>query len=315
MFCENCGTRIPASSDMYTGYGGVDTGSYGGQAGSYGGQAGFYGGQAGSYGGQAGKGRGLAAAVVLAVVLVVALAAGAVFAARKFLPGREGGIPSVREEADSALPTERPETEAVGRATEAAAPDSGTMTGGPVTEESAASGSIEGIADLTEEELLETAMLNSTTDIAGVTDADWFYLYREGSPEERERMMGELVRIEDMPLLLCGGWRAYMCEAGNISESDTERYLNVWIDTDGSIFKVTVNWGFLYDKQSGVSTEETGSDVFKGTWDGQTGTARVTSDFGVMELESFYMKPYYENYGIGRLEWISGETDYIVLIR
>lgn len=172
---------------------------------------------------------------------------------------------------------------------------------------------IEGIADLNDEELLNIANSNSTSEVAGILDIDWFYIYTDASETERNRMMEEWVRIDDMPLLLNGGWKAYMTES--LYGAEVERYLNISIDTDGDKFNATLNWGYLYDKTSGESIKEEGSDTFTGKWDRATGTAKVQSSFATIEFENFYMKPYHENYGMGRIDWNSGEREYLVLRR
>ncbi len=175
--------------------------------------------------------------------------------------------------------------------------------------------SVQGIVDLNDARQLEIAMALSSGENAGIMDVDRFYLYMDEGSEEKNRMMQEWVRLTDMPLLLSGGWRAYMCDKHDFYGGAAERYLNVWIDTDGDMFKITLNWKYLRDKESGETTEETGSDSFTGVWDPLTGTAVLTADFGSIRMDDFYIKPYRESFGIGRMEWISGEEEYIVLFR
>ncbi len=120
-----------------------------------------------------------------------------------------------------------------------------------------------------------------------------------------------------MQPLLNGGWKAYMFSADNdYYDRDWERYLNMWIDTVDSSFKVQVNWKYVYNATLGQNIDEEGKDIFKGTFDAAQGSAQASSDFGKIELHDFYVnEDYSAEYAIGTYYWASGEKYHIGLMR
>lgn len=216
------------------------------------------------------------------------------------------------EDAEDAEEADTEEAESAGE-TEAAASTESEETAETTDDLSRNDTETEGIEDLDEEKMLSIAKENSTDENADISDAEWFYIYADGDENAREELTKDWIRIDDMPLLLNGGWRAYTTD--DLYGGETERYFNIKIDTDGDKLKAIFNWAYLFDKTSGESVEESGSDTFKGKWDKDSGTAELKSSFATVRLEGFYMKPYYEGYGAGRIDWASGESEYLVLKR
>ena len=124
------------------------------------------------------------------------------------------------------------------------------------------------------------------------------------------------VQITDgMQPLLNGGWKAFMHTADPIYESDIERYFNAELSVSDNDFTITANWKYLFDPSEGT-TEETGSEVFRGTYDPETGTASALCSYAKIEFEGFYISDDHKaEYAIGKFYWISGEVDVIGLMR
>ena len=163
---------------------------------------------------------------------------------------------------------------------------------------------------LSDQEKRDLAALYSTTDNAAALDFDWFLdlLLLNGEYYQAELDAG--YALND-PLLLEGGWKAYLRGNGEM-DNDVERYLNAEIHTVGSTGKVTLNWWYVFFPSEGSSFEETGSSTFTGTWDGATLCAASSS--GNLELTRFGTFGSTQ-YAIGTFLWPSGEADHLALMR
>lgn len=161
-----------------------------------------------------------------------------------------------------------------------------------------------GIADI--------AMRLSTEEIAYATEFEWFLDLLGGGTNGAALLITDPERASVFtdPAGMNGGWKAFSKGA------ETERYFNASVSTDGDMFNVTMNWKYLWISSVGQSVDESASDLFKGTFDKNTGTAAAQSDYGRVVLEKFYVSADGSaQYATGKFFWISGEVDDIALMR
>ena len=170
---------------------------------------------------------------------------------------------------------------------------------------------------MSEDEQKSLADWLSTDEDAEALDFDWFIEMIPSilhSAEPYKLSPDDATRVVNEPLSLNGGWKCYMRGDDENFSSDGERYLHAEIDTDGNNFKLTLYW-WLAD-WDGETHEESGSSVFKGTWDGESGNMHLESDSGEVDLTGFYISDdNEEQYAFGRFCWPSGEKDHIALMR
>lgn len=158
----------------------------------------------------------------------------------------------------------------------------------------------------------------TTTDYANAMDFEWFLDYILFDGENAGQVIKDssyTTQITgDMNALLNGGWKAYIYP--DSFTSDGEHYFNAEINTSDDTFNITMNWKYFFDAYAGTSVEETGSDLFKGSWNASDGTATVKSNYGMVTFDAFYINAdATAEYAIGTFEWISGEKDRIALMR
>lgn len=173
--------------------------------------------------------------------------------------------------------------------------------------------------ELSVEEMQQIAAKLSTTESANVLDPDWFIdcLLLDGSgvgaviTDESQR---DVITNEMLPLAE-GGWKAFMMGNPELYNSECERYLNAVIETSGDDFSITLNWKYL-SMPDGQTFDESGSDVFSGQVDQDTGSVQARGSFALIEFEDFYIsKDQTREYAIAKFLWKSGENDYLVLMR
>lgn len=161
----------------------------------------------------------------------------------------------------------------------------------------------------------------STTEPANAMDIEWYmdYMLQGGNgagqvitnPAYSRRITGQELALVN------GGWKAYMCFIENdIYIPDGERYFNVALAASGSELSLTANWKYVFDATSGHNVEESGSDVFPGTWDAETGSAVFQSNHGRIEIFDFYYdEANQRQYAVGVYLWPSGEVTNLALMR
>lgn len=159
----------------------------------------------------------------------------------------------------------------------------------------------------------------STEEIAYATEFDWFMDYIISGGQENGRVITDpalAIRITDRPAALNGGWKAFMFHEEGVYGYDAERYFNADIQAEKGRFNISMNWKYLYDKNEGSTVEESGSDVFSGTYDETGGTASAQSSYAKVDFDAFYLSTDgMTEYAVGTFYWISGETDRIALMR
>lgn len=177
----------------------------------------------------------------------------------------------------------------------------------PATDFNEADDYLQGIVDISDDDLLDMASGASTDEIATFADIEWFFTYMDGSFDERMSLMENWSRVYDIPLILNGGWKACICSSNDIRNPDMQWALNIEISTDGDKFEAVTNWNF--------AQEEPSTSYFSGSWDEITGTASLQSDFATIKFDDFYIIPYHTFFAVGKIHWNSGEVDYIVMTR
>ena len=162
----------------------------------------------------------------------------------------------------------------------------------------------------TDEEMRQRAAFYSTTEHARALDFEWFLdlILFDGESWAEEFAAAEDI---DDPLLVEGGWKAYLLGNGAF-DNDAERYLNAEIHSLGDVGKVTLNWWYVFFPSSGTSFEEDGSETLSGTW--SDGVLYTTSALGNVTLDRFF-EVNGTQYATGTLQWNSGELDYLALMR
>ena len=160
----------------------------------------------------------------------------------------------------------------------------------------------------------------STAEHALATDFEWFLDYELLGGEYQGKLVSDrsltTLITKDQADLLQGGWKAYMyCADEGANPEDGARYFNAELHPAGDDFSVTMNWKYMFDAVSGSSIEETGSDLFKGNWNGD-GTVSVKSDYAMVTFDTFLInQDATAEYALGTFYWISGETYRIALMR
>ncbi|MDO4488022.1 MAG: zinc-ribbon domain-containing protein [Eubacteriales bacterium] len=162
----------------------------------------------------------------------------------------------------------------------------------------------------------------STSESANAMDFEWFLdcVLQDGKGAGRVVTDGSYsTRLTyDMQPMVNGGWKAYMYTEnpdGSFT-NDGERYFNAEINTSGNRFDMTMNWKYMFDAYAGKSIEETGSDLFEGTWYNDDATGVAQSKYARVTMEGFWVNN--DNtamYAVGTFEWISGEVSRIALMR
>lgn len=159
----------------------------------------------------------------------------------------------------------------------------------------------------------------STEEIAYATEFDWFIDYIISGGQENGRVVTDpalATRITDRPAALNGGWKAFMFHEEGVYGYDAERYFNAYIQAEKGRFNISMNWKYLFDKNEGSTVEESGSDMFSGTYDETGGTASAQSSYAKVDFDAFYLSTDgTTEYAVGTFYWISGETDRIALMR
>ncbi|MBQ7556799.1 MAG: hypothetical protein IJT00_01930 [Lachnospiraceae bacterium] len=161
----------------------------------------------------------------------------------------------------------------------------------------------------------------STDEMAYATEFDWLIDYA------RDLGYGSATVIEDARKLtksdaadLNGGWKCYMFSDSPEYFNEPERYLHAVVDTDGSSFDITLNWGYMEPKNGGEGIDESSDPdtAFTGSWDSEE-TVHTFSESGNVDIQEFYEaedeKGKIEQYAVGRFQWPSGEVDVIGLMR
>ncbi len=164
----------------------------------------------------------------------------------------------------------------------------------------------------------EIARALSTKANARESDFSWLIeraYSRPGSPASKAAPK-DTVRIADMPLLLNGGWKCFLCGEGDVYTGTDARLLNAEIQTDGNAFTVLLNWWRVINPSvEGIENEE-GTTACKGKWNAKTASVHTVADIGNVDLTDFYLaKNKDAEYAVGTLTWSSGEVDNIGLMR
>ena len=176
------------------------------------------------------------------------------------------------------------------------------------------------LPDMTVDEMTALAERLSTTEHALALDFDWALDYVCSGGTSSGRVItdpGAVAPIDaDAQPLIDGGWKAFLFTAPGVYGSDVERYFNVQIDTSDGGLTVVTNWKYLFDPSVGSTIEESGTDTFKGSFDPDSGTATVQSNYAKIDFDAFYLSADgSKEYALGTFFWISGETDRIALMR
>ena len=176
------------------------------------------------------------------------------------------------------------------------------------------------LPDMTVDEMTALAERLSTTEHALALDFDWALDYVCSGGTSSGRVItdpGAVALIDaDAQPLIDGGWKAFLFTAPGVYGSDVERYFNVQIDTSDGGLTVVTNWKYLFDPSVGSTIEESGTDTFKGSFDPDSGTATVQSNYAKIDFDAFYLSADgSKEYALGTFFWISGETDRIALMR
>lgn len=175
----------------------------------------------------------------------------------------------------------------------------------------------EGISD----DAAEIAKKLSTDEHANATDFEWFMDMELFDGTEAGAIVTEPGRTEKITgsdnAFLNGGWKAYQLDTiKKPYNPETVRYYNAEIDTEGEKFNITMNWAYMFMPEAGQSVEESGNDLFEGTWDPETGTATAQSKWAKVDFDNFYIAADRSaEYATGTFYWISGETERIALMR
>ncbi len=173
-----------------------------------------------------------------------------------------------------------------------------------------------GIAGMSEAKQRELAASLSTKENAKEKEFSWFTQIaysRKGktSPNGTKR-------IENMPLLLNGGWKCFMCGEGSSYTGSDARVLNAELKTDGKSVILKLNWWrVLNPSVEGIENESNmPPTVCNGKWNGKSSSVHLVSDMGNVDITDFYIS---ENgdaeYAVGIFSWSSGEQDYFAMMR
>ena len=185
-------------------------------------------------------------------------------------------------------------------------------------DDSGSTAGTEDVNELSDEDARELAEFLSTTDHPSITDYEFVGAALWGNNDNlREYFNNPDATVIHNPLLVEGDWKCVTCPIPNEYSSETSylgnaniRNLNdqvsftfdMWLEMDGTF------------EGNGEEIKDGSTVKYTGSWnDDKTGFTAET-DYMRVELEKFI---YLDNsmYGMGTAMYISGEQEYVVLIR
>ncbi len=162
----------------------------------------------------------------------------------------------------------------------------------------------------------ETAASLSTKENAKEKEFGWFT--RTTYSRTGKAAPDGTTRIDNMPLLLNGGWKCFMCGEGNSYTGTDARVLNAELKTDGKSVILKLNWWrVLNPSVEGIEDEsDMPPTICNGTWNGKSSSVHFVSDMGNVDLTDFYISADGDaEYATGTFSWCSGEQDYFAMVR
>ena len=177
-------------------------------------------------------------------------------------------------------------------------------------------GGKKGASGMSEARQREIASSLSTKENAKESEFGWFTrtVYSRTGADAPDGT----TRIDNMPLLLNGGWKCFMCGEGSSYTGTDARVLNAELKTDGKSVILKLNWWRVLNPWvEGIEDEsDMPPTVCNGTWDGKRSSVHFVSDMGNVDLSDFYISADGDaEYAVGTFSWSSGEQDYFAMMR
>ncbi len=152
----------------------------------------------------------------------------------------------------------------------------------------------------------------STTERPDAGDFEWFDKAFASGMDIRT-LSENAVPIRN-PLLVEGGWKAYMRVKPDEYYQDGWRFLNVNISSIEEDVTVDLDWWYLFNS-AGEGFEEIYPDgTCIGTWNEDRSGFHAEEGDGNFTIDNFFQVDD-KQYGTGYFEWLSGEKDYVALCR
>ena len=194
----------------------------------------------------------------------------------------------------------------------------GKSEDGSEDEKKAEGSETEDVNELSDEDAEELAEFLSTTERPSITDYEFVGAALWGGNDNLGEYFGnpDAIVIHN-PLLVEGDWKCVTCPIPNTYSSESSNLGNANIHSLKDKVSFTLDmWLEMDGTFEGEGKEiQDGSPVkYTGKWNDDNKGFSAETDYAMIEMEKFI---YLDDtmYALGKLSWISGEVEYVVLIR